>query len=342
MADSIHNLEQLGERLSQPAPEVVEAMRRLEGDIIVLGVAGKMGPSMARMARRASDLAGVERRVIGVARFSAQGVEHELQRQGVETIRCDLLDEAALRRLPDMPNVLYLAGMKFGATGQESLTWAMNTHLPAIVCHKYARSRIVALSTGNVYGLAPATGGGSLEMDTPAPVGEYAMSCLGRERIFEHFSRTLGTRVALLRLNYACDLRYGVLVDLAQKVMAGAPVDLGMSWFNTIWQGDANAMTLRCFEQAAAPPLALNVTGPETLNVRETCDKLGKLLGRKPVFAGVELPTALLSNSRQASDLFGRPRVSADELIAWVAAWLLQDGQTLNKPTHFEARDGRF
>ena len=342
MADTIQNLEQLEDRLSEPAPEIVETLRRLEGDLIVLGVAGKMGPSLARMARRASDLAGIRRRIIGVARFSSAGLEAELQRHGVETIRCALLDEEAVRRLPDAPNVLYMAGMKFGATGQESLTWALNTHLPAIVCRKFARSRVVAFSTGNVYALVPAAGGGSLETDSPAPVGEYAMSCLGRERVFEHFSRTLGTRVALVRLNYACDLRYGVLVDLARKVLAGAPVDLGTGWFNTLWQGDANAMTLRCFDHVASPPLALNLTGPERLSVRETCEKLGKLLGRQPVFAGTEAPTALLSNAGRAFSLFGQPRVSADQLLAWVAAWLLHGGPTLNKPTRFEARDGRF
>jgi nucleoside-diphosphate-sugar epimerase len=342
MPDSLHSLEELEDRLSEPTPEVVETMRRLEGDVIVLGVAGKMGPGLARMARRATDLAGVERRVIGVARFSAGSVESELRRHGVETIRCDLLDEDAVRRLPDAPNVLYLAGMKFGATGQEPLTWAMNTHLPAIACRKFARSRIVAFSTGNVYGLTPATAGGSVETDPPAPVGEYAMSCLGRERMFEHFSRTLGARVALLRLNYACDLRYGVLVDLAQKILAGAPVDLGMGWFNTIWQGAANAMTLRCLEHVASPPLVLNLTGPEVLSVGETCETLGRRLGRQPAFVGTESPTALLSNAHRALGLFGQPRVSANQLIAWVAAWLARGGQTLNKPTHFEARHGRF
>jgi nucleoside-diphosphate-sugar epimerase len=342
LADTVQNLEQLEDRLSEPTPEVVQTLGRVEGDLIVLGVAGKMGPGLARMARRASDLGSVRRRIIGVARFSAPGSEAELQRHGVETVRCDLLDEEALRRLPDVPNVLYLAGMKFGATGQESLTWAMNTHLPALVCRKFARSRIVAFSTGNVYGLVPAAGGGSLETDVPAPVGEYAMSCLGRERIFEHFSRTLGSRLALIRLNYACDLRYGVLVDLAQKVLTGAPIDLSMSWFNTLWQGDANAMTLRCFDHVAAPPLVLNITGPELLNVRETCQQLGRLLGRPAVFAGAESPIALLSNAGRACSLFGQPRVSADQLLAWVAAWLRQGGPTLNKPTHFEARDGRF
>jgi hypothetical protein len=342
MADTIQGPEQLEDRLSEPTPEVVQTLRRLEGDLIVLGVAGKLGPSLARMATRASDLAGIRRRIIGVARFASGSREAELQQHGLETIRCDLLDEEAVRRLPDAPNVLYLAGMKFGATGQESLTWAMNTHLPAIVCRKFARSQIVAFSTGNVYGLVPAAGGGSLETDSLAPVGEYAMSCLGRERVFEHFSRTLGTRVALVRLNYACDLRYGVLVDLARKVLTGAPVDLGMGCFNTLWQGDANTMTLRCFDHVASPPLVLNLTGPEVLNVRETCERLGKLLGRPPVFAGTEAPTALLSNAQRAFSLFGQPRVNADQLLAWVAAWLLHGGPTLNKPTHFEARDGRF
>lgn len=341
-ADTIQNLEQLEDRLSEPTVEVVQALRKLEGDLVVLGVGGKMGPSLARMARRASEEAGGRRRIIGVARFSSGGLEAALQQQGIETVRCDLLDEAAVQRLPDAPNVLYLAGMKFGATGQEALTWAMNTHLPAIMCRKYARSRIVAFSTGNVYGLAPAARGGSREPDVPAPVGEYAMSCLGRERMFEHFSRAQGTRVALLRLNYACDLRYGVLVDLAQKVLAGAPVDLGMSWFNTIWQGDANAMTLRCFEHVSSPPLVLNLTGPEVLNVRETCERLGKLLGRAPVFTGAESPTALLSDAEQAFGLFGRPQVDAGRLIEWVAAWVRRGGPTLNKPTHFESRDGRF
>ena len=342
LADTIQNIEQLEDLLSEPTPEVVLTLRHLEGDLIVLGVAGKMGPSLARMARRASDLAGVRRRIIGVARFSSAGFEAELQRHGVETIRCDLLDEKALQRLPDAANVLYLAGMKFGATGQESLTWALNTHLPALVCRKFAHSRIVAFSTGNVYGFVPASSGGARETDPPAPLGEYAMSCLGRERIFEHFSRTLGLPVALIRLNYACDLRYGVLVDLARKVLLGAPVDLSMGWFNTLWQGDANAMTLRCFAHAASPPLTLNLTGPECLNVRKTCQRLGQLLGREPVFMGKEAPTALLSNAGQALSLFGQPRVSADRLVAWVAAWLRQAGPTLDKPTHFEARDGRF
>jgi nucleoside-diphosphate-sugar epimerase len=218
----------------------------------------------------------------------------------------------------------------------------MNTHLPAIVCRKFARSRIVAFSTGNVYGLVPAAGGGSVETDPPAPVGEYAMSCLGRERMFEHFSRTQGTPIVLIRLNYACDLRYGVLVDLAQRILAGQPIDLGTSWFNTIWQGDANALTLRCFEHVASPPLVLNLTGPELLQVRDASEQFGRLLARKPVFAGAESPTALLSNARRAFDLYGRPSMSAAELLEHVAAWLLRGLPTLNKPTQFQSRDGKF
>jgi nucleoside-diphosphate-sugar epimerase len=342
MANRMDSLDQLEDRLSEPTPAVVETLRRLEGDLMVLGVAGKMGFSLARMAKRASDRAGVPRRVIGVARFSHAPVEVALRRHGVETVRCDLLDEAAVQRLPEAPNVLFMAGMKFGATGQEALTWAMNTHLPAIVCRRFPRSRTVAFSTGNVYGLVPAAGGGSVETDSPAPVGEYAMSCLGRERMFEHFSRTQGTPVALLRLNYACDLRYGVLVDLGQRILAGQPVDLGTPWFNTIWQGDANAMTLRCFEHVATPPLVLNITGPELLHVRAVCEQLGALLGRQPVFTGAEAPTALLSNARRAFALFGQPRWSAAELIEQVAAWLHRGLPTLNKPTQFQSRDGKF
>jgi nucleoside-diphosphate-sugar epimerase len=332
---------ELEDALSEPTAGVVVAMGRLTGDLIVLGVGGKMGPSLARMARRASDAAGARRRVIGVARFSGGGEDH-LRAAGVEAVRCDLLDPDAVAALPDAPNVVFLAGTKFGTAGNEAATWATNSYLPGVVARRYRGSRIVALSTGNVYGLAPVAGGGSREADPPRPAGEYAMSCLGRERVFEHFSRTLGTPVALVRLNYACDLRYGVLVDLARKVLAGESIDLGMGHFNTIWQGDANAMTLRAFDHAAAPPWVANVTGPERLSVRAVCERLGALLGRPARFTGAEAPTALLADARRGLEALGPPRVPADQLIEWVAGWVAGGGRSLGKPTKFESRDGTF
>ena len=232
--------------------------------------------------------------------------------------------------------------MKFGTSGQEATTWARNVYLPGMVCERYRQSRIVAYSTGNVYPLTPVERGGSVESDPPGPVGEYAMSCLGRERMFAHFSQTFGTPVALLRLNYANEMRYGTLVDLAQKVMAGETIDLGMGHFNAIWQGDNNAMTLRAFDHVASPPLVLNVTGPQTLSVRSVAEEFGRLLQKPVKFAGSESPDALLSNASKAFGLFGRPRVSEEQMIRWVADWQRRGGPTLNKPTHFEARDGKF
>jgi nucleoside-diphosphate-sugar epimerase len=337
----IQTEEQLEELLSEPTPEVIETLCRLHGDILVLGVAGKMGPSLARMAKRASDVGGIRRRIIGVARFS-DGGETALQAHGVETIRCDLLDEEQLARLPDASNVLFMAGKKFGSTGDEATTWVMNSYLPALVCRRYRKSRIVAFSTGNVYGLVPVAGGGSIEHDSPNPTGEYAMSCLARERVFEHFSRTLGIPVTLFRLNYACDLRYGALVDLARRIEAGEAIDLGMGYFNTIWQGDANAMALIALGSVATPPWVVNVTGPEVLSVRTVSERLGKLMNRPVRFTGSESTTALLSNARLGLKTLGPLRANADQLIEWVANWVAHGGRCLGKPTHFENRDGRF
>jgi nucleoside-diphosphate-sugar epimerase len=342
VSERIESVEQLEERLSRPTPTVLEAFRESPGDVLILGVAGKMGPSLARMARRAAQTAGQPRRVLGVARFSNPEEEARLRAHGIETWRADLLDAAAVERLPDAPNVVFMAGMKFGSTGNEAATWAMNSYLPGLVARRFARSRIVAFSTGNVYGLVPVATGGSREDDAPQPVGEYAMSCLGRERVFEYFSRTHGTRVSLIRLNYACDLRYGVLVDLALKIRRGEPVDLGMSWFNTLWQGDANAMALASLRHTGAPPAVFNVTGPERLRVREVCERLGARLGRAPVFTGQESSTALLSDARRAFEQLGHPTVGADQLLEWVADWVRRDQPLLHKPTHFESRDGRF
>jgi nucleoside-diphosphate-sugar epimerase len=336
------NVDALEDLLSQPLPGVVETMRRMRGDLILLGVGGKMGPTLARLAKRASDEAQIRRRVVGVSRFSSPDERARLQAHGVETIRCDLLDEDAVARLPDAPNVVFMTGMKFGATGQEALTWAMNAHLPSVICKKYRRSRIVAFSTGNVYGLTPAVGPGSHESDAPNPVGEYAMSCLGRERIFEHFSRTLGIPLAIVRLNYACEPRYGILVDLALKVQRGEPIDLAMGHFNIIWQGDANTMALRCFDHVATPPFVVNVTGPEILSVRAVALRLGEQLGKAPCFTGMESNTALLSDAQQALTLFGQPWICADVLLDMVANWVAHGGSTLGKPTHFESREGKF
>jgi nucleoside-diphosphate-sugar epimerase len=244
--------------------------------------------------------------------------------------------------LPESPNVVAMVGMKFGATGQEALTWAMNAHVPALVARKYRGSRLVAFSTGNVYGLAPVALGGSLEDDPLRPVGEYACSCVGRERMYEHFSRADGTPTALLRLNYAVEMRYGVLVDLAVKVRDGEPIDLGMGHFNAIWQGDANAMALCAFAHVASPARVLNLAGPELLSVRRVAEALGRLLGRPPVFAGTELLDALLSNGQLSHRLFGYPRVPALQVLHWVADWVGRGGALLGKPTHFESRDGRF
>jgi nucleoside-diphosphate-sugar epimerase len=332
----------LEEALSRPTEAVVEMFRQLRGDVLFLGVGGKMGPSMARMARRACDLAGSSRRVIGVSRFSSSKARDDLESHGVETIGCDLLDEAAVAQLPEAPLIVYMAGMKFGATGQEPLTWAMNALLPAIICKRYPKSRIAAFSTGNVYGLSHHEAGGSRETDLPAPVGEYAMSCLGRERVFQHYSQAHGTPVCLIRLNYACDLRYGVLVDIAQKVQQGQPVPLGMSWFNTLWQGDANAYSLLALGLADSPSAILNVTGPEQLRVREVATQLGALLGTKPQFEGEEQAEALLSNVSQCLQRLGPPSMSAERLISNVADWLKSGGSLLHKPTHFESRDGKF
>lgn len=334
--------EDLEDALSAPTEAVVETLRQTTGDLMVLGVAGKMGPSLARMARRAFDRAGQNhRRVLGVARFSTGG-EEALHRYGIETQRADLLNEDDLARLPDMPLVLFLAGRKFGSTGDEPATWAQNVLAPALVARRFRHSRIVALSTGNVYGLTPLSGQGSRETDVPQPVGEYAQSCLGRERMFEYASLRAGTPVALIRLNYACDLRYGVLVDLAQNIRAGNPVDVSMAAFNTIWQGDANAMILQAFARTSVPAWCVNVTGPETLFVREVAEQMARQLGCKVEFTGTAAPTALLSNAERAFACWGKPRVSAETLMDWVVHWLRQGGRTWNKPTHFEVRDGRF
>ncbi|HXT48203.1 MAG TPA: NAD-dependent epimerase/dehydratase family protein, partial [Gemmatimonadaceae bacterium] len=294
------------------------------------------------MARRALDALGRRDRVVAVSRFSHASGERALNEHGIETIRCDLLDRNAVAALPDAPNVVFMAGQKFGTRDAPSATWAMNVVVPAMAAERYAASRIVAFSTGNVYPLTPVATGGAREGDLPSPVGEYAMSCLGRERIFEDASARRGTRVAIVRLNYAVDLRYGVLVDIAQRIVRGEAIDLRMGWANVIWQGDANDWALRCLAHASAPPFVVNVTGRETLSVRTVAARFGELLGRTPVLTGTEAPDALLSNATLAHSMFGEPSMSTSTLIELVAAWQLAGKPVLGKPTHFEERTGAF
>jgi nucleoside-diphosphate-sugar epimerase len=333
--------QELERLLATPYPEEVEAARTWDGDLLFLGAGGKMGPTMAMRARAALDAAGARHAVIAVSRFSDPAARGRLEGAGVRTIACDLLEPGAIEGLPDAPNVFYLAARKFGAGAETALTWVTNSFLPGLVARRYARSRIVAFSTGNVYPFT-APGAAPDESVAPCPVGEYGMSALGRERVFEHFSLAHGTRVTLLRLNYAVEMRYGVLVDLARKIAGGAPIDLSMGHVNVIWEGDAHAVTLRSLIHAASPPFVLNLTGPETFAVRELALELGRRIGREPLFSGVEAPAALLSDARRCAALFGPPQVPIARVLDWIAAWMQAGGPLWSKPTHFQVRDGKF
>ncbi|HET6181329.1 MAG TPA: NAD-dependent epimerase/dehydratase family protein [Candidatus Sulfotelmatobacter sp.] len=334
---------ELEDLLSRPDEETASAMAALEGDLLILGAGGKMGPSLARLARRTADQAGTKKRVIAVARFTNDKLRPEFASQGIETMAFDLLEKGALSRLPDVPNVIFMAARKFGTAGGEHLTWAMNTYLPGLVAERYRSSRIVAFSTGNVYPLRTLAEGGATETTPVGPLGEYAQSALGRERMFEYGSTQWGTPVTILRLNYAVELRYGVLVDIGRTVFERRPVDLRMPWVNVIWQRDANAWCLRSFAQCQSPPLILNITGPEMLSVRDIALDFGRQFGIEPTFVStLEGSSALLSDTTKARGLFGRPRVSPAEMIEWIANWIRDGGALLNKPTHFQTRDGKF
>lgn len=340
--ETLRDEEELDDVMSRPHPDVTGLMGRLEGDIGILGIAGKMGLSLGALAVRAIRAAGVSRKVYGVSRFSDTAAMAALEKSGVIPLRCDLLDPEAVRKLPPFPNVVFMAGRKFGTGGQESLTWAMNTIVPANVCGHFRQSRIVAFSTGCVYPLIPEERGGCVESDPPDPVGEYAQSCLGRERIFEYFSRSQGTPVCLLRLNYALDVRYGVIHDLARSVWEGRPVSRTVGHFNGIWQGDANAQALRALELCSSPPAILNITGPETLSVAGVAETLGRLMGRKVTYEGDPGPVAYLNNASRARGLFGCPHVPVEQVIRWTADWVMHGGRSLGKPTHFEVADGKY
>jgi nucleoside-diphosphate-sugar epimerase len=340
--NKIADEEQLEELISRPGKEVIAMFSRIDGDIMFLGISGKIGPTLARMAKRACDEAGVKKKMFGVSLFDSPEQRKKFENLGIETIHGDLLDTEFIKSLPLVKNIFFLAGMKFGSLDNLSLTWAVNTYLPALVAERFKHSRIVAFSTGCVYALVPVKSGGSKETEMPAPVGEYAQSCLGRERMFEYGSRKNKTPVSLIRLNYSVELRYGVLVDIALKVKNQQPVDLAMGYFNVIWQGDVNDVVLRSLEHAASPAWVLNITGTEILSVREVAKEFGKLFGVAVKLVGEEAQTALLNNSQMAHRLFGHPKVQVDQLIKWIAEWMKEEGKLLGKPTHFEVRDGKY
>jgi nucleoside-diphosphate-sugar epimerase len=334
----IADLAALEELMSRPSPELVQTLDNLPGDIMVLGVGGKMGPTLARMAKRAAP----GRRVIGVARFSEAGLREQLQAAGVECIAADLMSRDALARLPDATNIVFMAGRKFGSAGSEWLTWAMNAHVPAMVAERFPRSRIVAFSTACVYPFVPTQGEGAPEAMPPtAPSGEYANSCVARERMFEHFSHQLGTPGRLLRLSYAIDMRYGVLHDVARKLLRKEPIDLSMGHANVIWQGEANDWALRALAHCTTPTSPLNLSGPK-VSIRELACELSLRLNVAPVFTGYEADTAWLVDCSEAFRLFGRPRVDLPRMIDWTADWVQRGGASLDKPTHYEARDGKY
>jgi nucleoside-diphosphate-sugar epimerase len=328
----------LEEWLSEPLAATRAALQKIEGDVAVLGAGGKMGPTLARMLKKAAP----QKDVYAVSRFSDQQVRQRIEEHGIRIVEADLLEESALHDLPEVPNVFYLAGMKFGASGNQPLTWAMNVYMPALVAQRYKQARIVALSTGNVYPFTRVASGGPRETDLPDPVGEYAQSCLGRERMFQHFSQRFGTAVTLIRLNYSNELRYGILVDLTLKVLHGEPIDVTMGAVNLIWQGDANNYIIRALAIAKSPPAILNVTGPETLHVRDLAGRIGKVLGKEPRLVSQEAETALLSNASHCCGLFGPPAMSLDEMIQAIVPWVAAGRPVLSKPTKFAVRDGRF
>ena len=339
LPDRFDSVEALEDFMTQPSDALVADLARTPGDILVLGVGGKMGPTLARMAKRAAPT----KRVVGVARFSEPGVREALDRAGVEAWPADLLDRAALERIPKLANVVFMAGRKFGAAGNVPLTWAMNVQVPAMVAEVFKASRIVAFSTGCVYPFVPVESGGATEETPPIPPpGDYANSCAGRERMFEYFSAQHGTPGRLFRLNYAIDMRYGVLHDVGRKVRDGEEIDLSMGHVNVIWQGDANAMALRCLADATTPTTPINITGPETIEVANLAREFARLLGKTANLTGAPAPTGWLNNAGRMVKEFGMPSVPLQKMVEWTADWLQRDMTTLNKPTHYEVRDGQY
>jgi len=334
--------EMLDNILSTPSVQLIEEMKEIKGDIMILGAGGKMGPTLCLLAKNAIKLAGVEKRVIAVSRFSDESSLKLLMENGIETINADLLDIDKLNFLPEVENVIYMAGRKFGTDGQEPLTWAMNSTLPAFVAYKFRKSNIVVFSSGNVYPIVPLSSGGCTESDRANPIGEYAMSCLARERAFEYAAIQYDTKVFIYRLNFALDLRYGVLYDIAEKLINDKPVSVRTPCFNFIWQGSANEIALRGLLHCGNPAVKMNVTGPETISIKYAAEKMGKILGKKPIYEGEQQSDAYLNNASKAIATFGYPSVPAETLLKWQAEWILDGGRGLNKPTHFEERKGSY
>ena len=334
--------EKLDGMLTEPSQALVQDVQKLKGDLMILGAGGKMGPTLATLARRAFDLAGNPGRVIAVSRFSDPIAKKLLEDHRVETISVDLMDNGSLESLPDAENIIFMAGRKFGTDGEEYLTWGMNAILPSLVIRRFPKARFVVFSSGNIYPMLPPYSGGATEQTPPSPIGEYAMSCLARERVFEYASRVYGTKVFAYRLNYAVDLRYGVLYDIARKVWEGEEVSLDTPCFNCIWQGDANEIAIRGLLMAESPVRRMNITGPEIVSVQYAAEMFGKLLGKEVRFCGTPGEKSLLNNSAQCLAAFGYPSVSVNTMIEWQAQWTLEGGRSLGKPTHFEERKGNF
>src|SRR5262245_36933385 len=338
----IDSEEALDELMTRPRAALVEFIKTLSSPLLILGASGKMGPTLAVLARRAAEAAGHDLQIVAVSRFSDGESRRWLETRGVRTIACDLLERDALSALPDASNLFYLVGLKFGTGQNPSPTWAVNTIVPTLVAERFPRARIAALSTGNVYPFVPVTSRGAAETDALTPLGEYANAAVARERLFEFHSQKNGTPIVLLRLNYAVDLRYGVLVDLAQKVWAGEPVDVTMGYLNCIWQGDANDMILRSLALASSPAIALNLTGNKVCSVRKLAEQFGDLMAKRVHFVGTEAETALLSDTSRACKILGEPSTPLDSILRWTADWIMHGRRTLNKPTHFEVRNGKY
>jgi len=342
LPEPIETEEALDEILTRPRAALIEFIQSIHSPLLLLGAGGKMGPTLAVLAERAAQLAGHPLEIVAASRFSNGSTREWLEQRGIHTLSCDLLDLQSWQHLPDADNIIYLLGQKFGTSQNPALTWAINTLPPAYACERYPASRMAVLSSGSIYSLTPVSKGGAGETEPLFPLGEYANACIARERIFEHFSQQLSTRIVLLRLFYAVELRYGVLVDLAQKVYSGEPVDLTMGYFNWIWQGDANEMILRSLVLAEAPPAPYNLTGKQTQSVRAIALKFGEMFGRRPQFINSEAATALLGNAARIFEHLGEPPTSQETVMRWIAHWIQQGGRLLGKPTHFEVRDGRY